>query len=341
VAVTLSPSSVVANGASEVGVTAAVTDAEGHPVSGDDVRISVSDLGDKVGAVTPDGNGRYTATITVSKLVHTVTVTAIDLSVMPHVSGKARLSQTPGPPSHVTVALSPGSVVADGASTAAAATVTDANGNGVPGNVVGFSSSDPAERIGPVTDQGNGTYTATVTSSTAVGPATITATDSSVSPALAAQATLTQTVGPAIHVTVGLSPSAIVANGSSQTTATATVRDAEGHAVPGEKVAFFSTDPQEELAPATDHGNGTYTAAITSSTTAHQVTITGTDASVAPGVSGPGDAGPDGRAGRARNGAAVPELDRGQRYGAKPGYRDRHRCPGALGEGRQRLVFLH
>ena len=149
-----------------------------------------------------------------------------------------------------------------------------------------FSSSDSAEKIGAVTDNKNGTYTATITSSKTVGSATITAADGSVSPGVSGQATLTQTAGPASSVGVALSPASIVANGTSISTATATVKDAAGHGVGGDHVGFSSSDSAEKISAVTDNKNGTYTATITSSNTAHQVTITATDSSVSRSVSG-------------------------------------------------------
>jgi hypothetical protein len=101
--------------------------------------------------------------------------------------------------SKVTVSLSPGSIAANGATTATAtATVTDAGGKPVSGDHVAFTSSDSGDKIGAVTDHGNGTYTAKITSSPVVHQVTITATDSSVSPAVAGRATLSQTAGASV-----------------------------------------------------------------------------------------------------------------------------------------------
>lgn len=51
------------------------------------------------------------------------------------------------------------------------------NGVGIAGEHLRLSTTDRGERIGRVTDHGNGTYTATITASTVVGTATITASD--------------------------------------------------------------------------------------------------------------------------------------------------------------------
>ena len=70
----------------------------------------------------------------------------------------------------------------------------------------------------------------------------------------------------------------ILADGKSTTTATATVRDALGHPVPGHaKITFASTDPHDKIGLVTAHGDGTYTATITGSTTSGSPTITATD----------------------------------------------------------------
>ena len=197
------------------------------------------------------------------------------------------ISYSPGAATNLSLRVAPSSIVANGASTSTAtATITDANGNPVAGDTVAFSSSDPGDQIGAVTNNGDGTYTATITSSTTSQPATITATDNTVSPSISRSATLTETPGPAAKVTVGLVPSSILADGSSTSTATATLTDANGNPETGDSVAFSSSAPGERIGAVTNEGGGTYTATITSSTTAGPATITATDSSVTPSISG-------------------------------------------------------
>jgi hypothetical protein len=139
------------------------------------------------------------------------------------------LLNTNAPATSVSVAVSPGSVVANGTrTTTATATVSDPNGNPVPGDHVAFSSSDPGEQIGSVTDHGDGTYTATITSSNTVHPVIITATAASVSPSVSGYATMVQT-GLAASISLRVTPTSIAANGSSTVTATATATDASGN----------------------------------------------------------------------------------------------------------------
>jgi YVTN family beta-propeller protein len=95
---------------------------------------------------------------------------------------------------HLALSLSPTSILANGSSTTTAtATVSDANGNPVSGESLGFTSSDGGEKIGPVGEPEPGTYSATVTASRSPGTASITAIDDSALPSISAHATLTQT----------------------------------------------------------------------------------------------------------------------------------------------------
>jgi len=99
----------------------------------------------------------------------------------------------PGPATDVSVSLSPSSLLAGSDSTSVATvTVTDASELGVAGDQLVLSSTDGDEQIGPVTDNGDGTYTATIRSPTAIGAQTITATDLSTDPPIAGSATLLQ-----------------------------------------------------------------------------------------------------------------------------------------------------
>lgn len=98
-------------------------------------------------------------------------------------------------PSALTLAVSPGSLQADGISeSTATATLQDAAGRGVGGEPVAISSSDAAMPVGAVTDHGDGTYTATLTApppnTAATGPFTDTITAALSSFSLSAQAPL-------------------------------------------------------------------------------------------------------------------------------------------------------
>ena len=180
----------------------------------------------------------------------------------------------------VTVSLAPSSITADGSSTSTVtATVTDLNGDPMSGDTVTIGSSG-AQTVGPVTTGSSpGTYQATVTSTTAAGQATIAATDISAGGQPSGTTTLTQVAGAATGVALALTPSSIVANGTSTSLATATVTDVNGNPVSGDTVTFGSSGAQTVGPVTTGSSPGTYQATVTSTTVAGQATITATDIS--------------------------------------------------------------
>ncbi len=86
---------------------------------------------------------------------------------------------TPGPPSGATseITANPTSIPADGSSTSAITVrLRDSFGNPLTGGGANVTLSTTLGTLGPVADNGNGTYTATLTSSTTTGTATISGT---------------------------------------------------------------------------------------------------------------------------------------------------------------------
>src|SRR5581483_11340950 len=86
-------------------------------------------------------------------------------------------------------------------------------------------------------------------------------------------------------VSLQLSPSTIVADGLSTSTATATVTDTHGNPVSGDNVSITSDRAQVISATTAGSQPGTYQATITSTTTPGTATITATDGTPAPHVS--------------------------------------------------------
>jgi len=233
VSVQLSPAAIVANGTSTSKATAAVTDANGNPVSNDKLTFSATDPGIKFSSVAKNGNGSYSATLTGTTTAGTPVITAADTTAKPQVSGQATLTQTPG---SVTVQVSPASIVANGTSTSTAtATVTDANGKPLANQTVVFSSSDAGETIGPVSSPAAGTYTATITSSVTSGLVAITATVTSLAPSPVGVATLTQAPNPSTTELTSVPGTALT---NQPVTLIATVTSSSGVAPPSGTIAF-------------------------------------------------------------------------------------------------------
>jgi hypothetical protein len=244
ISLAFSPTSIVANGTSQATGTVTVTDATSAPVPGDSVSLSMTGgapVNLSPSATTPcttDAAGQCAVTITSSTALGSDMITATDTTAS-LASSPQPLTLTAGPPATITVALNRSSIVANGSSTTTAtATVTDAQGHPLPNETGVVFSSNSGNAVSATTNAGGGNYTATVTSTTAVGAAQITASDGSAR----GSTTLTQTAGPPASVTMTLNPLVIIANGTDTTTATAAVTDAQGHPLSGETVRFSSTD---------------------------------------------------------------------------------------------------
>ena len=218
VTVKLSPSSVVADGASTSIATAIVTKA-GARILGHTVVFSSSDNAIHFSPTKEKPNGAYAATLTSSATAGVSTVTATDTSVSPPASGQTTLTETRGRAENITLTLQPSSIIADGSSvTTATARVADAHGNPVPADTVVFSSSDSGVRFLQVTNNGRGIYSALIRSSTTPGEVTISAIDTTVS--LRANASLIETAGGGIVSFVAF-PSSAVTNEAVTLVATA------------------------------------------------------------------------------------------------------------------------
>jgi adhesin/invasin len=195
VTVTLSPSKIVADGVSSSTATAAVSFGRVRLI-GQTVVFSSSDGGIRFGPTIDNLNGTYTAMLTSSRVAGVATVTATTSSGANKASGQTTLAETPGPASSMALSVAPPSITANGTSYATATvTVADGNGNPIPTDAVTFSSSDPGQQIVGTANNGGGTYSALIRSSTTPGQVVITATDTNAN--RIARSQLTQTAAQA------------------------------------------------------------------------------------------------------------------------------------------------
>jgi adhesin/invasin len=205
---------------------------------------------------------------------------------------------TPGPasPGTSTISASPSSITADGSSTS---TITvqakDANGNNETTGVNTVTLATSAGNLSAVTNNKNGTYTARLTSTTTTGsPADVSGT---ITPRVIKGASVTDVGGRAIGAlitsgdafvtftpgpasaatsTISASPSSITADGSSTSTITVQAKDANSNfeTTGGDTVALATS--AGNLSGVTDNKNGTYTARLTSATTAQSADVSAT-----------------------------------------------------------------
>ena len=271
--VTASPTSFAIGGTSTVTLTAKDSNGNGLTVGGATVTFGlgagtatgsfgpVTDNGDGTYSATLTGTGAGTNTITATLNAQTVTTTPPAITITP--AGTADPAQS-------TVALSPTSIATGGTSTVTL-TARDANGNALTagGSTVTFGLGIGAAQgnFSVVTDNGNGTYTATFIGTTA-GTNTVTATiDGQSLTSVAPTITVVGPADPAQSVT-SVSPASIQVGGTS--TVTLTANDANGNqlATGGSTVVFGLGNGvgQGTFSIVTDNGDGTYSATFTGTT---------------------------------------------------------------------------
>ena len=173
----------------------------------------------------------------------------------------------------MTLSLTPASIVANGSSsTTAKATVTDGH-NPLSGETVSFGESGTPVTFNSFTCQTDSSGACSVRiTGTSVGSTSITASDG----AAQGHATLTETAGAAAAVTLApLNPSTILGNGSSTTTATATVTDGL-HPLAGQVVDFVTSGApvSPNSSTCTTAANGTCSATFTSTVVRSPATTT-------------------------------------------------------------------
>jgi adhesin/invasin len=168
--------SIPADGSTASTITVQAKDANGSDETSGGANVEVSTTLGTVSSVTDNGDGTYSATLT-STQAGTADVSAT-INGQAITSGDASLTITPGPASGNTSTITANpTTVSDNGTAAATITVQaeDANGNDetMGGQTVVLHST--LGKLSAVTDQGNGTYTATLTS-TKKGTAELSAT---------------------------------------------------------------------------------------------------------------------------------------------------------------------
>jgi len=275
------------DGSSTVTITVQLTDANGNNLTlGGDVVVLATTAG-TLSAVTDNGDGTYTATLTAPTASGQATITGTLNDVA--MTSQELVTFTAGTPDAVasTITADPTSILADGSSTS---TITvqlkDVNGNNLTngGHTVVLSATltpletgvDTALSLSAIVDNDDGTYTATLTSHPQTGSVRITGTLEG--NAITSETTVTFTVGTADPTTstITASPTSIEADGSSTSTITVQLKDANGNDLAAGGDAVLLATSAGSLSSVTNNGDGTYTATLTSTTSAATATITGT-----------------------------------------------------------------
>ncbi|MBM3212189.1 hypothetical protein FJZ33_08215, partial [Candidatus Poribacteria bacterium] len=155
-----------ADGQSNTGITVSVNDPQGTPLPGQTITVTINPPnGGTMGPVNDNGNGTYTGTFTAGNTPGQVTITITVININISININVTLI-VPGTGTTTTVTQSPpASMPADGkSSTNITISIKNPQGQPLPGQNVTVTVNPPgAGTMGPIKDNGNGTYTGTFT----------------------------------------------------------------------------------------------------------------------------------------------------------------------------------
>ncbi|HHQ6609682.1 invasin domain 3-containing protein [Morganella morganii] len=285
-----SPLSVVANDTTTSALKLTLKDGNGNLVSGQTVLFSTTLANTTFGTVTDNQDGTYTATLkgkTAGDAVIKVTVGGNPLDVAP-VTVTLTPDSTNLDKNKSSLTAVPLSIVADDTSVSDLKLILkDANGNLVPGQQVLFSTTLGGTTFSGVTDNHDGTYTATL-KGTKAGDALLTVTvNGAVLEVAPVTVTLTADNGnlDKNQSVLEAAPLNIVANGTAESTLKLTLKDVNGNLVSGQVVQFTTTLADTTFSGVTDNRDGTYTATLKGTKSGDApltVIVNGTGLAVAP-----------------------------------------------------------
>ncbi len=191
-------------------------------ISGGETVALATELG-RMGSVTDNSDGTYTATLTSATTTGTATITGTVNAVA--ITDTATVTLIPGAADATTslITAAPTSMTADGVTTS---TITvqlkDAFSNNLISGGDTVVLATDLGTMGSVTDNSDGTYTATLTSATTVGTATITGAVNAVAITDTATVTLIPGAADATTSLITAAPTSMTADGV--TTSTITVQ---------------------------------------------------------------------------------------------------------------------
>ncbi len=271
------PASIEANGSSTSTLTATLKDAYGNPVDAGVVVTWTTTDGTLANTTsTTDATGKASMLLTSSKKAGSVSVEAV--------AGAARdsvaLTFTPGAPAPgnngLSLVATPASIEANGSSTSnLTAMVRDANGNSVGAGVaVTWTTTDGTLANTTSMTDTLGAASMVLTSSTVAGAVTVEAQAGAAKNSAAVTFTPGAPATGNSGLTVLATPDSIEADGSSTSTLTAVVKDANGNTVgAGVAVSWNTTRGTLDKTLTTTNAGGVATAVLTSSTVAGAVTV--------------------------------------------------------------------
>ncbi|GGD40832.1 invasin domain 3-containing protein [Muriicola marianensis] len=267
--ITASPTSIVADGMSTANILIQLFDTHNNPILSGGETVVVTSTLESISAVTDLGDGTYSAVLTSG----TATGNA-ELSFT--INGEAATATTTveftagaPDPSTATISVSPTNIVADGISTSnILIQLFDSNNNPISSGGETIAVSSTLGTVSDVTDLGNGSYSAVLTSGTVTGNAELSFTIIGDTATATASVEFTAGAPDTSTATISASPTNIVADGTSTSNILIQLFDSNDNPISsgGETIAVSST--LGTVSDVTDLGNGSYSAVLTSGTVA-------------------------------------------------------------------------
>jgi len=283
--ITATPASVVADGTTSTTLTVTLKDSHSNPIAGHVVSLSQGSGSSTItpSTATTDANGVASFTVNSTKS-ETVNYTATDADTNTTIQQTASVNFIAGATDAVasTLTATPASVVADGTtSTTLTVTLKDSHSNPIAGHAVSLSQGGGSSMITPstATTDANGVATFTV-NSTKAETIIYTATDVDTNTTVQQTASVNFIAGAtdAVASTLTATPASVVADGTTTTTLTVTLKDSRSNPIAGHAVSLSQGSGSSVIAPstATTDANGvaTFTA---SNTKAERVIFTASE----------------------------------------------------------------
>ncbi|MEM8313204.1 invasin domain 3-containing protein, partial [Morganella morganii] len=261
------PLTIVANNTATSALTLTLKDVNGNLVPGQTVLFSTGLADTTFSTVKDNQDGTYTATLKGTKAGNAllkVTVNGAMLEVAP-VTVKLIGDQDNLDKGKSALTADPLTIVANNTTTSLVKlTLKDVNDNPVTGQTVLFSTGLANTTFGTVTDNQDGTYTATLqgkTAGAAVIKVTVGGTELEVAPVTV---TLTADSSNLDKEKSSLTavPLTIVADDATESALTLTLKDANGNLVSGQTVLFSTGLADTTFSAVKDNQDGTYTATL-------------------------------------------------------------------------------
>ena len=245
-----SPASITADGVSTSTITVQAKDAFGNNRTSGGSAVVLNASRGSLGTVSDAGNGTYSATLTAASSTGTASITGTLGGTA--IGTPTSVAFVPGAANaaHSVITAASGSLTANGTSTTSVTLrLKDANDNDLTAGSGTIALTTDAGSVGTVTNNGDGTFSATFTAPAVAGTAHITGTLNGTAIGNPATVTLAPGAVSASHSTVVASSGTASTDTGNTVTVTVTVLDANDNPIQGSHVVLDQGATSSSISP--------------------------------------------------------------------------------------------